>query len=524
MRVATYTRISTDEAHQPYSLEAQASRLRSYIASQEDWSLVREFCDQASGATTERPNLQRALTEATAQRFDLLLVYRVDRFARSVRGLASLLEALDAAGVAFRSATEPFDTSTPAGRMMVQMLGVFAEFERATIIDRVIADMERKAARGEWCGGSRPYGYLIDSDTGHLVPKADEVPVVKAIFDRYTRGRLGLKSVANWLNERGHRTKAGRPWNHMAVLTVLRNRAYLGEIYFRDIYHKAPHSALVEEDTFELAQTILAARGEDHSHRAANASDYLLAGLVICDHCGKRFVGTAARGNRYRYRYYTCFSRQRYGPDTCAAERLPADELDGAVLDALLDTYSHTDLLDRALAQAAERSGTIRAQHEAEMVTVETELTKTEDAIERYLLAFEAGTLPEAQCGQRIRALGAKAAELRARREDLKDLIRASDAPELSQGTLENLRDRMAETIKNGKAVAKKGMLQNLVAEVRVEGRHAIRPRFRIPLGLPMANPGSLTEEQKVRTPSGSVPPAGFEPAASHSGGERSIP
>ncbi|MHB8590351.1 MAG: recombinase family protein, partial [Candidatus Dormibacteraceae bacterium] len=237
MRVATYTRISTDEAHQPYSLEAQATRLGSYIASQDDWTLVRQFSDQASGASTDRPELTRALTEARAGRFDLLLVYRVDRFARSVRGLASLLEALDAAGVAFRSATEPFDTATPAGRMMVQMLGVFAEFERSTIIDRVIAGMERKAARGEWCGGSRPYGYAIDPATGHLVPVDTEVPVVTAIFDRYTRGRAGLKTVANWLNARGHRTKSGKPWNHMAVLTVLRNRAYLGEVYFRDAYH-----------------------------------------------------------------------------------------------------------------------------------------------------------------------------------------------------------------------------------------------------------------------------------------------
>src|SRR5688572_14278941 len=94
MRIATYTRISTDEDHQPYSLEAQAGRLRSYVASQEDWTLIREFTDQASGASMERPGLGRALTEARAGRFDLLLVYRVDRLARSVRGLATLLESL----------------------------------------------------------------------------------------------------------------------------------------------------------------------------------------------------------------------------------------------------------------------------------------------------------------------------------------------------------------------------------------------------------------------------------------------
>src|SRR5207247_268938 len=139
----------------------------------------------------------------------------------------------------------------------------------------------------------------------------------------------------------------------------------------------APHEALVDGATFELAQQILAKRGEDRSHRAANASEYLLAGLVVCEKCGKRFVGTAATGNRYRYRYYTCFSRQRYGTATCPAERLPAEELDAAVVEALLDTYRRSDLVDQALAQAVERSGALRAQHEAEMATVGAALAKT---------------------------------------------------------------------------------------------------------------------------------------------------
>lgn len=346
MRVVTYTRISTDEDHQPYSLEAQAERLGAYVKSQDGWELTRHFTDQASGASTERPGLQRALTEARAGRFDLLLVYRVDRFSRSVRGLAQLLEDLDTAGVAFRSATEPFDTTTPAGRMMVQMLGVFAEFERATIVDRVVAGMERKAARGAWCGGSRPFGYDVDPATGYLRPKADEAPLVAVMFDRYVHGREGARALAVWLNESGHRTKAGRPWSHTAVLTVLRNPVYVGKVFFRDALHDGPHEHLVDEKLFERVQTLLSERGEDYSKRASATSPFLLAGLVVCARCGKHFVGTSAVGNRYRYRYYTCFSRQRYGTKFCDAERLPAEELDAAILDSLLHVYERTDLFD----------------------------------------------------------------------------------------------------------------------------------------------------------------------------------
>jgi hypothetical protein len=122
-------------------------------------------------------------TAARAGRFDVLLVYRVDRVARTLCGLVKVLDDLDNAGVVFRSATEPFDTSTPAGRMMVQMLGVFAEFERTTIIDCITARMERKAARGEWQNGRRPNGYIVDKSTGHLIVNELEAPQVADIFE-----------------------------------------------------------------------------------------------------------------------------------------------------------------------------------------------------------------------------------------------------------------------------------------------------------------------------------------------------
>ena len=198
--------------------------------------------------------------------------------------------------------------------MMVQMLGVFAEFERATIIDRVIAGMERKTAKGGWCGDALPYGYNVDKDSDFLTVNEHQAPLVTRIFDLYTRRRLGARAIANWLNEHGHRTKAGRPWSHVAVLTVLRNRSYLGEVYFRGTFHPAPHPALVDADTFDKAQQILGDRSEHVSHRASNSSEYLLGGLVTCNACGKRFLGNADHGRNGRHRYYTCFSRNATAP------------------------------------------------------------------------------------------------------------------------------------------------------------------------------------------------------------------
>ena len=181
-RIAIYVRRSTDEEHQPFSLEAQLAKLHAYITSQPNWVLAATFTDDASGAKLAREGLDNALAAARAGRFDVLLVYRVDRLTRRIRDLATILDELDAAGVVFRSATEPFDTSTPAGRMLVQMLGVFAEFEREMIIDRVINGMERKAAKGEWTLGNPPTATSRTQARHYLVPHPDETTIVTKIF------------------------------------------------------------------------------------------------------------------------------------------------------------------------------------------------------------------------------------------------------------------------------------------------------------------------------------------------------
>lgn len=173
-RVATLTRISTDEVNQPYSLEAQAQGLESFVASQPGQKITHRFVDQASGATLERPGLQAALAAARAGEFDVLLVYRIDRISRSIVGLMAIVEELEAAGVALRSATEPIDTQGPVGRMLLQLLGIFAEFERSLLIDRITKGFERKAARGEWLGGPGPFGYRVDPATKTLTADPNE--------------------------------------------------------------------------------------------------------------------------------------------------------------------------------------------------------------------------------------------------------------------------------------------------------------------------------------------------------------
>ena len=273
-RVAIYLRRSTDDEHQPFSISAQDSALGKYVTTQPGWTLVATFTDDASGATTSRPGLQHALRAARAGRFDVLLVYRVDRFSRRLSDLLDLLNELEEAGVAFASATEPFDTSTSIGRMLVQLLGVFVEFERETIIDRVTKGMAMKASKGKWPGGSRPYGFYVDRETQKLMPHPQEAPRLREIFRLFAEERLGTRAIADELNQRGVSNRTGKPWSGHTINRIIANPA---------------------------------SRADARTQRAMSGSDYHLTGLITCPACGHKFIGTAATGRNRLYRYCTCF-------------------------------------------------------------------------------------------------------------------------------------------------------------------------------------------------------------------------
>src|SRR5579884_589116 len=285
-RVCIYTRISTDEENQPTSLHSQRERLQTFCTAQEGWRIVAHKQDQATGTKLDRPGLQAALDLARSGAVDMLLVYRVDRLSRKVRQLAQLTEELDALGVVLKSATEPFDTGAAAGRMMLQMLAVFAEFEHATIVDRISAGIERRAKEGKWATGRLPFGYRRN-DEKQVVPDERTAPTVKRIFDLYTREQLGTAAVARVLADE-HAPAPAAGWQPAVVQWVLENEAYLGRVIWRGESLPGLHEPLVDEFTFARAQRLLRERGEDAALRRSNLGDYLLSGLLRCGRCKTR--------------------------------------------------------------------------------------------------------------------------------------------------------------------------------------------------------------------------------------------
>lgn len=228
VRVGIYVRRATDDEHQPYSIDAQDTRLGAYIDSQPGWRLVQRFADDASGASTDRPGLVKAMAAAAQESSTCCSSTGWTGSPATCGTWSCSWMSWTRSGWCSNLATEPFDTSTPMGRMLVQMLGMFAQFERDTIIDRVIAGMERKAAKGKWKGGKRPFGYQVDKTTHTLVFDQHEAVIVRLIFDLYTKDRLGSRAIASVLNDRGYRTSTGGRWSGHQVIRALNNRVYLG--------------------------------------------------------------------------------------------------------------------------------------------------------------------------------------------------------------------------------------------------------------------------------------------------------
>lgn len=333
------------------------------------------------------------------------------RLTRSIVGLMTIVEQLEATCVALKSATEPIDTQGPVGRML-QLLVIFAEFERNLLIVCVTAGFERKAAHGEWLTGRRPYGYHLDTSAKTLTVHDDEAAVVQAIVGKYVDERLGATATAivNWLDDTGRRTRYGNFWTGRGVLRLVRNPVYVGQIRHGGTLHDGKHDAILDRHLFNQPQALLDERGAESAVEQPTESEYLLSGLTRCNSCGGAFIGAGARGRSDYYRYYTCRSRQTKGARACTAQRLPTDDLERRVIGALLATYDNLDLdFDCAVNAAIEDAEHERPGLEEELAGTEAQIRETTAALDRYLRVFQAGTMPDTVCAPASRSCPAAA-------------------------------------------------------------------------------------------------------------------
>ena len=399
VRCAAYTRKSTEDGlEQDYnSLDAQREACEAYVASQrhEGWMLLPEHYDDGgfTGANMDRPALTRLIADIEAGKVDMVLVYKVDRLSRSLLDFSRLIEFFDSRGVSFISITQHFATNTAMGKLTLNMLLSFAEFERAIIAERVRDKIAGAKRKGKFTGGCPVLGYDIDSDTSKLIVNSEEARTVRHIFKRYSEIGSG-QTVARELNARHITTKswinkngtirAGKPWNGPGIYRILSNKTYLGLTIHKDKVYPGEHEAIVSQALWDRAHSMLTHDGRT-SRRGNGKVQSLLKGLIRCGHCDSSMYGSYTRKGGKVYQYYTCVAASKRGYDSCPVRSVAAGEIEEAVMSQLRMILRSPEIV--ALTHRA--TGALASEEQPEGAAL-ADVAPTQDEVREALTSLDA--------------------------------------------------------------------------------------------------------------------------------------
>ena len=362
LRCAVYTRKSTEEGldQEFNSLDAQRDACEAYIASQkaEGWCLVPEHYDDGgiSGATLERPALKRLLADIEANRVDVVVVYKIDRLSRALMDFAKLVDVFDRNNVTFVSVTQSFNTTTSMGRLTLNILLSFAQFEREVIGERIRDKFKASRSRGMWMGGHPPLGY--DVKDRKLVVNEPEAALVHSIFERYVRVGSAT-TLARSLAAEGFLTKRQRPIDRGYLYILFNNRTYIGDAVHKGASYPGEHQPIIANELWDKVHAILQ---ESPRKRAANTrgenTPALLKGLLFGPN-GLAFTPAYTRRGKKLYRYYVSTGVIKRGPEACTVRRVPAAEVERAVVDQVRAVVCTPEIVVRTWKEAHERDGSI---------------------------------------------------------------------------------------------------------------------------------------------------------------------
>ena len=337
VRCAVYTRKSSEEGldMEFNSLDAQREACEAYIASQkpEGWILVPDRYDDGgvSGGTLERPALKRLLADIERGQVDVVVVYKIDRLSRSLMDFAKLVEVFERWNVTFVSVTQSFNTTTSMGRLTLNVLLSFAQFEREVIGERIRDKFAASRKKGMWMGGFVPLGYRVENRK--LIIDEAEAATVRMIFERFLKvGSATL--VARALNAEGVATRRGKPIDKGFLYKLLNNRVYIGDAVHKGTAYPGEHKAIISLDLWNRVHGILRESPRTRSRRTRATEPALLKGLIFGPAGGAMSPTYTRKGGRL-YRYYVSQSVLKLGPETCPIRRVAAAEIETAVIEQL---------------------------------------------------------------------------------------------------------------------------------------------------------------------------------------------
>lgn len=389
IRCGIYTRKSTEDGlEQEFnSLDAQRESGEAYVKSQLalGWTCLTDRYDDGgfTGGNIDRPALKRLLADIETGRIDCVVVYKVDRLSRSLLDFAKLMETFEKHKVSFVSVTQQINSANSMGRLMLNVLLSFAQFERELVSERTRDKIAAARRKGKWVGGMPLLGYtVVDSK---LVVDPDEAEQVRQIFQLYLEHE-GLVPVAIELESRGWRNKSwtthkgtergGRLFDKTTVWNLLTNPTYVGKLKYKDEIHDGEHEAIVDDELWQKVRAKLQKNGRTGGAAVRNQFGALLKGLLHCGCCNCAMLPSHStkRGNK-RYRYYVCSAAQKRGWHTCPTKSVPASEIERFVVDQIKCIGRDPTLVAETVRQANATLGQRTKELDAEDRRLKRELS-----------------------------------------------------------------------------------------------------------------------------------------------------
>ncbi|MFW0760927.1 cassette chromosome recombinase CcrB [Staphylococcus cohnii] len=367
--VGGYIRVSTERQVEGYSIEGQITQIEQYCQFN-GYELVDIYADRGiSGKSMNRPELQRMLNDAKNGKLDCVMVYKTNRLARNTSDLLTIVEELHRQNVEFFSLSERMEVKNSTGKLMLQILASFSEFERNTILENIYTGQHQRALEGYY-QGNLPLGYNnIPDNKKELMINQHEANIVKYIFESYAKGH-GYRKIANALNHKGYVTKKGNPFSISAVTYILSNPFYIGKIQFakykdwndkrrkglndNPVIAEGKHTPIISQDLWDKVQ----ARKKQVSKKPQvhGKGTNLLTGIIFCEKCGAAYAAsnttnTLKDGTKKRIRYYSCSNFRNKGSKVCSANSVRADVIEKYVMDQILEIVKS----DKVIKQVVER-------------------------------------------------------------------------------------------------------------------------------------------------------------------------
>ncbi|MFH6369124.1 cassette chromosome recombinase CcrB [Staphylococcus aureus] len=367
--VGGYIRVSTERQVEGYSIEGQITQIEQYCQFN-GYELVDIYADRGiSGKSMNRPELQRMLNDAKNGKLDCVMVYKTNRLARNTSDLLTIVEELHRQNVEFFSLSERMEVKNSTGKLMLQILASFSEFERNTILENIYNGQHQRALKGYY-QGNLPLGYNnIPDNKKELMINQHESNIVKYIFESYAKGH-GYRKIANALNHKGYVTKKGNPFSINSITYILVNPFYIGKIQFakykdwnekrrkglndKPIIADGKHPPIISQELWDKVQS--RKKQVSQKPQVHGKGTNLLTGIIHCPQCGapmaaSNTTNTLKDGTKKRIRYYSCSNFRNKGSKVCSANSVRADVIEKYVMDQILEIVKS----DKVLKQVVER-------------------------------------------------------------------------------------------------------------------------------------------------------------------------